>query len=106
MVVGLGRIRAARGLVRLAGLARRGDRSRPGRGIRCGGAASRAGGPTVVLVPAPGLRGGAAAGDDEHALPGHRGDPVPLDLAAEPLPAELHHLLRQPALVSPRQSCC
>ncbi len=52
-----------------------------------------------TLAPAARLRLRAAAGDDQQAVPGRGGDSVPLGGAAGALPVELHHLLRQPALV-------
>ena len=51
------------------------------------------------LAAAAGLRVGAAAGDDQQDVPGRGGDSVSLGAAAGALPVELHHLLRQPALV-------
>ena len=51
------------------------------------------------LASAAGLRLGAAAGDDQQAVPGRGGDSLSLGGAAGALPVELHHLLRQPALV-------
>ena len=51
------------------------------------------------LASAPRLRLGAVAGDDQQAVPGRGGDSFSLGAAAGALPVELHHLLRQPALV-------
>ena len=53
----------------------------------------------LALAAAARLRLGAAAGDDQQAVPGRGGDSLSLGAAAGALPVELHHLLRQPALV-------
>ena len=45
------------------------------------------------------LRLRASAGDDKQDVPGSGGDSIPLGAAAGAVPVELHHLLRQSALV-------
>src|SRR5207249_4185736 len=54
--------------------------------------------PPVLAAP-PRLRFGALAGHDEQNLPGRGGGAVSLGAAPVALLTELHHLLRQPALV-------
>ena len=70
--------------------------------VRTRGAPPPARGVQASLGPAAGLRLRPAAGRHQSSLAGRGRHPVPVGAAAEPLPADVHHLLRSREMVLAR----